>query len=196
MINGCCDRNAAGARADVQNTRRRHRFGDIEQLNHQSLGIGPRNEHGRCHAEIESEEFAVPHEVGNRLGLRAAADQIPHRRSLFLREHFVKPRVQLDPTTAPRLSQQDFGIEPGSIAAVLFEMGRGPVDDPADCPLIARCGSAGSCHSCHGRFREISAVAAPLCRRSCRSNSTSAPTSSSRSPCITWSILCSVRPMR
>ena len=32
-------------------------------------------------------------------------------------------------------------------------------------------------------------AAAPLCRRSCRSNSTRAPTSSSRSPCITWSIL-------
>ena len=73
-----------------------------------------------------------------RFALAAAFDEVAHDGSLNVGQRIVKVRVELNPRTAARVSQKDFGIQPRGLAAGLLQMRNRPIQNPPDRPDVVR----------------------------------------------------------
>ena len=63
-------------------------------------------------------------------------DQVSHHRPLLVGECLVELGVEFDAAAVPGLGQQDLGVKPGRLAAVVGQVAGGPVEYGLDSPAL------------------------------------------------------------
>ena len=119
------DRPASGA--NVKHPRRRQ-LATLEQsqgLLNQRLRLGPGNQHGRVDDEVERHELSASPDVGDRLPAGAAPAQTPEAVYLGPAHAPFELQVEVHPSAADRVSQEQLGIEARRVGTVASEVGRG-----------------------------------------------------------------------
>ena len=90
VLVGDRERDRAGARADVEHTRRLKLPQVIEAALDDHLGLGPGNERPPVHREGQPPEAPLPEDVGERLPGAPPRDQLPEPPKLLLVERTVR----------------------------------------------------------------------------------------------------------
>ena len=130
--------DAAGTDSQFQNPGGGQRLEQLQTLHHQQFRLRARNQRMPIDFKGQAVELLHPHEVGHRFGAGAAFDQLPHFLADWLGQDLVISGIELDSGAAARVSQQNLGIEPGGVAAVLLEVPDRPFQDASNGPLVGR----------------------------------------------------------
>ena len=96
-----------------------------KRLFHQGFGIRPRDQGGGCDAQIQRPELAPAGEVGHRLAVGAAGDQVAVGRRLAGIQLPLRPGPQVGAIAAQQVAQQDLGIESGAVCVGVGQVGDG-----------------------------------------------------------------------
>src|SRR5438309_7602088 len=94
-----CDRNATGARPDVQH--RRTRWHEPQRLLHHKLRLWPRDQHSRTHLKIKPPELLMPSDVLHRLTRRALFDSPTESLRVDGRDLILAMRKQIRAIATP-----------------------------------------------------------------------------------------------
>ena len=121
------ERDRAAAGADVEHARRVEPREQREAALDDDLRLGPRHERARVGSQRQPPEAPLAEDVRERLAPRRAARRAPAPRALGLVERPVVLGVELDPREPERVREQQLGVEPRRLDALVAEVlgGRG-----------------------------------------------------------------------
>lgn len=110
---------------------------ELEDVLHQRLGIGARDQDAGGDLEFEVEEVGAAGQIGDGLVLGGAADEFAVAGELAVLERALVVGVDLDARDGQDVRQEQLGRQTRGIDVLAGEEGGGPFQQPPDRPCSA-----------------------------------------------------------